>query len=956
MKSRKLRLWPSVGACAFTSSKCIIFLFLGLASTVDSATQSCISYQPKGILKLNKDAGDLVTNATMAGPGRMECHTWLLQSNSSQTCSAPTSVLLLEWWGLKAGGAPVDSLTALRGSFVLAAQGSAPQVMVIDDKPRYLPSAAPSLLAPCGSGNCTYLDSIAVDDARSYQRVMLPLGNSPNSTWLVTIANLNSDSGLDGYMLRATCFESAQDVPCPRPIPSLGQCGNPLGGPDGPGNGSRGSCVAVQGSPVRRCQCQPGYADLGCNAPVTPITAFGTVLAVHVPVSSWRFFEVTIPGFRPNDARAKLLVEVSQPPGLGPQYQMALVLTPKAYWPASAGPVLGSSGSSGSSMMDVPQLSDIDLAEQLNRIPLQSLGYAYLLMDSTRLGSAASWYLGLYNAAPRSRGAGSSGQQGEGNTGPLQLKVQYANTDSNGTAPSALCPRDCSGAGTCLDPGASPTAGYWCQCNQGFGGPMCEGPQMEGWLGSGPGAKFTDSVISPGSWQFYQVHIDPRALVYSQDSLQIDWVPSRTSATPNLYLAVTPMFTRSYGENFYSPSNLQVLSRAGTAKYYGLYTPYGLVTNWIVMVYNDDSTTSTTTSTYTLTISLPSNATSRFTTWQLGLILALASAILCLGMLFWAVRVIMARRLQQREYNQLMGRGRSRRGAAGSMLDVVVPWPPNGRTSSSVPTEVVASFPAFPYDPASCASSGSRAFRPAATSPHKAAAAAAAAALPGGFEGTGQQQLAAAATGDAAAAIVVTPGVAGAVGDAEGDDGLADFEVVCAVCLGDYEAGEMVRKLPCKHLFHQSCIDQWMEGQATCPICRTSLLPPEPVSSEPPLSPAEEVEQSGSRRFQRRLRTSSSRRLRSLLSSPSPSSPAQEGAAPAAALTQSAPPPPGAPRRPAGSATQLPAASPSATSLPPCDEPEGGGSRDVSNPRAGGAARQAAELQLVETGGQRAPR
>ncbi|MCO5587786.1 hypothetical protein L7F22_041738 [Adiantum nelumboides] len=46
----------------------------------------------------------------------------------------------------------------------------------------------------------------------------------------------------------------------------------------------------------------------------------------------------------------------------------------------------------------------------------------------------------------------------------------------------------------------------------------------------------------------------------------------------------------------------------------------------------------------------------------------------------------------------------------------------------------------------------------------------------------------------------------------------------CAVCLGEYQIDEKLQELPlCKHLFHISCIDEWLAKNATCPICRTSL-------------------------------------------------------------------------------------------------------------------------------------
>lgn len=46
----------------------------------------------------------------------------------------------------------------------------------------------------------------------------------------------------------------------------------------------------------------------------------------------------------------------------------------------------------------------------------------------------------------------------------------------------------------------------------------------------------------------------------------------------------------------------------------------------------------------------------------------------------------------------------------------------------------------------------------------------------------------------------------------------------CAICLDDYVAGELCRVFPvCKHMFHLSCIDNWLNMHLTCPVCRKSI-------------------------------------------------------------------------------------------------------------------------------------
>ncbi|XP_051184350.1 RING-H2 finger protein ATL70-like [Lolium perenne] len=75
------------------------------------------------------------------------------------------------------------------------------------------------------------------------------------------------------------------------------------------------------------------------------------------------------------------------------------------------------------------------------------------------------------------------------------------------------------------------------------------------------------------------------------------------------------------------------------------------------------------------------------------------------------------------------------------------------------------------------------------------------------------------------AAISALPRVVVHGGDA------ATAEASCAVCLGDYDRGDVLRVLPgCDHSFHRPCVDQWLRLRPSCPVCRT---PPAPTAPSP---------------------------------------------------------------------------------------------------------------------------
>ncbi|XP_043576798.1 E3 ubiquitin-protein ligase arkadia-A-like isoform X3 [Chiloscyllium plagiosum] len=59
----------------------------------------------------------------------------------------------------------------------------------------------------------------------------------------------------------------------------------------------------------------------------------------------------------------------------------------------------------------------------------------------------------------------------------------------------------------------------------------------------------------------------------------------------------------------------------------------------------------------------------------------------------------------------------------------------------------------------------------------------------------------------------------------------AEVEEKCTICLSPLEEGEDVRRLPCMHLFHQICVDQWLATSKKCPICRVDIEAQLPVDT-----------------------------------------------------------------------------------------------------------------------------
>ena len=50
-------------------------------------------------------------------------------------------------------------------------------------------------------------------------------------------------------------------------------------------------------------------------------------------------------------------------------------------------------------------------------------------------------------------------------------------------------------------------------------------------------------------------------------------------------------------------------------------------------------------------------------------------------------------------------------------------------------------------------------------------------------------------------------------------------EVVCAICICEFQDDEVYINLKCAkaHIFHESCIRDWLEVKQSCPICRQEV-------------------------------------------------------------------------------------------------------------------------------------
>ncbi|KAG0033545.1 hypothetical protein BGZ81_008121 [Podila clonocystis] len=45
----------------------------------------------------------------------------------------------------------------------------------------------------------------------------------------------------------------------------------------------------------------------------------------------------------------------------------------------------------------------------------------------------------------------------------------------------------------------------------------------------------------------------------------------------------------------------------------------------------------------------------------------------------------------------------------------------------------------------------------------------------------------------------------------------------CVICLCEYEPDDLLRQMPCRHMFHKECVDEWLKLKRTCPLCKFDI-------------------------------------------------------------------------------------------------------------------------------------
>ncbi|EGR31809.1 hypothetical protein IMG5_101120 [Ichthyophthirius multifiliis] len=53
---------------------------------------------------------------------------------------------------------------------------------------------------------------------------------------------------------------------------------------------------------------------------------------------------------------------------------------------------------------------------------------------------------------------------------------------------------------------------------------------------------------------------------------------------------------------------------------------------------------------------------------------------------------------------------------------------------------------------------------------------------------------------------------------------LKHFQDKCSICITEFNIGQQVKILDCKHFYHVECISSWLKDQKKCPVCKNEIL------------------------------------------------------------------------------------------------------------------------------------
>jgi hypothetical protein len=717
------------------------------------------------------------------------------------TCASTLSgTLTLELWLVESTGEPIAVTRSMPGLFMATQMQQYPVLKIKDGKldngATLIESNVTTIQADSRLRSSSIYDGDSTSAARNSQRIVIPTGlisqSQYSQIWFISVANLNANlynSSNVSYSMRATCLATLP--PPPRNGPYASICS---------GNG-----IESNGA----CSCNSNWGGLDCGFKVPPLSQGSNFFKTSA--QSWSFFSITLDS---TFSSWNLLVQLTQPNGSFTTYQPVLVLIPLG--PDAQNP-----------LSNPPGLNDVLKAKALS-VSVSGNGYTgvystssalltyYSLSDvfnylictisnnsQVNLLSTSSWYLGIFNSA---------------SSEPTQ---SLSLTASWGSALTPLCPLSCSNQGTCQAAAYSSNR-FYCNCNQGYGGPYCQGP-----LTSLSTLTSKQTSIASGEWVFLTYTFpSSSSLSTLPQSVNIQW--NQQQGSPVLYVNQLYLpanrsqglgFLGSSGSSFYLDSSKTVTKS---------YTPGS---TWLFALFNSNiSSASNAVATFSLSYASPSSPSNEINLLQV-VVIAGSSSLICFCLLLIGMKIYLMRQYFLQRQDMIW------------VQQQILAAEANNRRREDqlgVPPEIVAAFPTFSYNHDEFKKDIEARQEAKKKADEEKAAAASSNASPSANIAVKSidpsDNKAKAAEALERDVELGEPVMSDEEGDELEPDEKEEEEVnhddvdnsdlfSCTICIGDYEEGETLRRLPCNHVFHQSCIDPWMEQHTTCPNCRRGLCP-----------------------------------------------------------------------------------------------------------------------------------